>query len=125
MVRAPARTSVIVRRALLVLALAPSALTGCGGGDGSASGDLVWEKPPSVSTPETLPDDRVATGRIRNDSLRQVDLKATDIRVVDASEDVLDLWVLLKADHESDGGPDPRLGIQPSEVAKDLTYFSE
>jgi len=75
---------VIGRRALLVLALAPNVLTGCGGGDGSASGDLRWEKAPSVSTPETLPNDRIATGKVRNDSLRRVDLKASDIEVVDA-----------------------------------------
>jgi len=44
-----------------------------------------------------LPDDRVATGTIRNDSLRQVDLKASDIQVVDAEGGAVESTAILLA----------------------------
>ncbi len=79
-------------RALAALAViqAAIALGGCGdGGGGTGSGDLRWEEEPQVVTPETLPDDRIASGVVRNDSLKEVDLTASDLRVVDSSGDDL------------------------------------
>ena len=58
---------------------------GCGGGDNDGSGPLKWEKAPRVFAPETLPNDRVMSGRIRNDSLHRVDLTVQDVKLVDGS----------------------------------------
>jgi hypothetical protein len=74
-----------VRRVLLALALA-GAIGGCGGGDGGGSkpgGELVWDKKPSLIVPKTLPNDRIVTGVVRNDSLRRVQVDAKELRLVD------------------------------------------
>ena len=55
----------------------------CGGGDNGGAGPLKWERTPRVFAPKTLPTDRVMSGRIRNDSLRRVDLAVRDIKMVD------------------------------------------
>lgn len=59
------------------------ALAGCGGGDDDGAGALRWEGEPRVAAPETLPDERVLSGRVTNDSLDPVDLEAADFRLVD------------------------------------------
>ena len=59
-------------------------VVGCGGGDGQGAGPLKWQRTPRVFAPKTLPNDRVLSGRIRNDSLRRVDLAVQDIKLVDA-----------------------------------------
>lgn len=64
---------------------------GCSGGSGGREasagfGKLVWEDPPKVYTPKTLPHDRILAGRVKNDSLRKVELVAhKDVKLVDAS----------------------------------------
>ena len=55
----------------------------CGGGENGGAGPLAWQSAPRVFAPKTLPDDRVMSGRIRNDSLHRVDLAVKDIRMVD------------------------------------------
>lgn len=75
-------------RAVALVALL--ALAGCGGEDEGAAGDLVWEKDPTVFTPPNLPNDRILSGRVKNDSLRTVEIDAADLRLVDAQGDRLD-----------------------------------
>jgi hypothetical protein len=56
---------------------------GCGGDDGEEAGPLSWARAPLVFAPQTLPRDRVLSGRLRNDSLERVDLRAQDLKLVD------------------------------------------
>jgi hypothetical protein len=65
------------------------AAAGCGGSHGPAavkagdgSGPLRWAQRPLLFTPDTLPGDRILTGRLRNDSLRRVRVKLADVRVL-------------------------------------------
>jgi hypothetical protein len=67
---------------------APSALVlllilaaGCGGDDELGSGDLVWDKKPRVFENPNLPDDRILSGTVRNDSLEAVTLVARELGV--------------------------------------------
>ena len=71
------------------LAFAAAAVAGCGGGDRGGEGDLVWDKKPRVYRPPNLPDDRVLQGRVRNDSLKPVDLAARELTVEDENGDEL------------------------------------
>lgn len=63
--------------ALALVALA----AGCGGDDDIGGGDLVWEREPRVFVNPALPDDRILTGEIRNDSLERIELVARDLEV--------------------------------------------
>lgn len=76
--------------ALAAIALAAVALGACGGSDEARTvGPLKWEGAPDVFTPETLPHDRILTGRIRNGSPRRVDLVAGKVRLVDGDGDTV------------------------------------
>lgn len=84
-------------RALAALSLAalPILAAACGGDDGDAGGGaaapaLVWESPPELVSSPTLPDDRILTGRVENDSLRPVEVDAEDVRLVDGDGDRVD-----------------------------------
>lgn len=63
---------------------------GCGGSDepdralGSTAVDLRWEKPPLVTTPDTLPDDRVLAGVVKNESSVAFEAARDDVKLVDA-----------------------------------------
>jgi hypothetical protein len=84
------------RGAVLAVAcgVAAGAAAGCGGGPaggaggqgqvraGDGTGPLRWSAPPLVFTPETLPGDRILTGRLRNDSVRRVRVRLSDVRVL-------------------------------------------
>lgn len=72
--------------ALLGVAVALGA-SGCGDNGSVGSGELRWEAEPDVVTPENLPEDRIATGTIRNDSLREIELTARDLRLLDEGGD--------------------------------------
>lgn len=77
-------------RALAACIAALLALGGgsCGGGeDGAGGGALRWAEEPRVATPPTLPDERVLTGRVTNDSLEPLELEAADLRLVDSDGD--------------------------------------
>jgi hypothetical protein len=78
-------------RAALIAALlgALVALPACGASDDELTRDqigaLVWTKQPLLVTPENLPKDRILAGEIRNDSMRELRLRAKDIRIVDGN----------------------------------------
>ena len=77
-------------RALAGCAAAVLALgaAGCGGNEeGDGTGALRWTQEPRVATPPTLPDERVLTGRVTNDSLEPLELEAADLRLVDSDGD--------------------------------------
>ena len=85
-----------VRTAALACCVMAVALVGCSsdrsatrGNDRSSAaglGKLVWDVPPKVYTPERLPNDRILSGQVRNDSLRDVQLTArSDLKLVDKS----------------------------------------
>ena len=83
LVRAPARAEVALATTLCVALLA-----GCGDGDGGESaGRLVWVGTPKVYRSKTLPNDRVLSGTVRNDSLRRVEIDTKDVRLVDRDGD--------------------------------------
>jgi hypothetical protein len=84
--RRPQLSKVLVASGALLIALAIVAFA-VRDRDGRAdgAGDLAWAKAPRVFTPERLPRDRVLTGRLRNDSLREVRLSARDLRLEDGS----------------------------------------
>jgi hypothetical protein len=78
-----------VRRALSALVLLLVFAVGCGGDNELGSGDLVWEKKPRVFKNPTLPDDRILTGTVRNDSLEAVTLVARELGVrTDAGDEM-------------------------------------
>lgn len=63
------------------------ALAGCGDGDERGGGPLRWEGTPHLDTPATLPDERVLSGRVANDSLELLELEAADLRLLDEHGD--------------------------------------
>ncbi len=63
----------------VVLAVSP----GGAGERPAGSGGLVWERPPLLVVPQALPNDRILTGQVRNDSLRVIAIRARDVRVID------------------------------------------
>lgn len=79
---------------LLLAGVGALLLLSNGGGDGStgnasaavASGPvrLAWKDSPRMIRVAELPDDRILTGRVRNTSLRPVDLSVDRIEIVDA-----------------------------------------
>jgi hypothetical protein len=75
-----------VRRSLCgaVLLIGAVLLTGCGGGGDGGSDGLRWATDPRIFTPENLPRDRILSGRVRNDSLRRVELTAKALTLRDA-----------------------------------------
>lgn len=51
---------------------------------GSGGGRLAWEGTPQVFTPKTLPRDRILTADLRNDTLKEIDVKASrDVELLD------------------------------------------
>jgi hypothetical protein len=71
----------VSRRAAPVLLAAGALLAGCGGG--GDSGGLVWDAEPWSGKPsKLLPNDHVVLGTIRNDSLRKLKVRYTDVRVL-------------------------------------------
>jgi hypothetical protein len=74
----------VSRRAATVLVAAlVLAGTGCGGDDEGA-GELRWTAKPKVYAHPTLRQDRFLSGQVENDGLRPLEVKATDVRLVDA-----------------------------------------
>jgi hypothetical protein len=73
--------------AAAVVAAAVAVLAGAvalSGGENDGGGTLSWASEPRITTPRTLPRDRVLVSRVRNDTLEDVDLIAADVRIVDA-----------------------------------------
>jgi hypothetical protein len=77
----------VTRAALAAVVAVAAVLAGCGGGGSDAPGPLAWVKPPLLFTPETLPGDRILTGRLRNDSPRRVRVDLPDVRMLAADGD--------------------------------------
>ena len=73
-----------MRRAATALAcLATIGLAACGGS--GRTGSLAWsDGAPAAYRPADLPRDHVVGGRVRNDSLRQLQVLASDVRLRDA-----------------------------------------
>lgn len=65
-------------------------LAGCGSGEEGDAGRLEWDGTPRVLTPPTLPNDRILSGRVRNESLRRVTLEAAELKLLDAEGRDLD-----------------------------------
>jgi hypothetical protein len=74
---------------LAALALVTALPLACGGGEDTGVGDLVWARKPEVFRQPTLPRDRVLIGTVRNDSLRQMKLSASEVRAVDGDGNAL------------------------------------
>ncbi len=81
-----------MRRAALIAAAcacAVASLAGCAGGGAAdapeGSGPLVWADAPLEFTPETLPGERILTGKLRNAGLRRLRVDVPDLRVRDAA----------------------------------------
>jgi hypothetical protein len=66
------------------------AVAGHGGEPDMGSGDFVWEKQPHVYRNPELPNDRIARGVIRNDSLRVMTINARDLKVRASGGDELE-----------------------------------
>jgi hypothetical protein len=58
-------------------------IASCGGDDSGDAGPLTWQARPRLFAPEGLPSDRVLNGRVRNESLRRVDLRAEELKLLD------------------------------------------
>ena len=71
------------RAGLLVAAAVLIATAGCGGED-KGTGELRWVGKPRVFRSADLPRDRVLRGTVENGTLRRVEIKAKDLRLVDA-----------------------------------------
>lgn len=104
----------VAAAAALALALA------CGDSDEPAKerggfGRLVWSSPPTVFTPRRLPDDRILVGRLKNDSLRQVELRAAeDVELLDRAGRPIQHTVVFSQSFGRDIYP-PRFGARPPE----------
>ena len=79
-----------MRRRLLIAALPLVLAAGCGGGEDTGSGDLVWDEKPRMFTNPNLPDDRIVAGSVRNDTLERIDLVARDLAVRNEDGDELE-----------------------------------
>ena len=77
-------------RRSLILPLLVVLAAGCGGDDDDGGGDLVWTKEPRVFTNPALPDDRIMTGEVRNDSLERIDIVARELVVRDRDGEQLE-----------------------------------
>jgi hypothetical protein len=66
----------------IVLLAAALALAACG--DEERVGALAWSGEAEVFAHPTLPEDRVLTGRVRNDGLRRVRIDVGDVRMLAA-----------------------------------------
>jgi hypothetical protein len=69
---------------LIVVAITALVMSDGGAGDEGA-GNLAWARSPRVFTPESLPQDRVLSATLRNDSLRRIRLTVDDLRMEDAN----------------------------------------
>ena len=71
---------------LLAVVLAGTVAVVAKNGSGERAGDVPsvgWAGEPELTTPSNLPRDAIAHGRIRNNTLRPLDLEARDLVVVD------------------------------------------
>jgi hypothetical protein len=71
--------------ALALAAIGLAVVAGCGGDDDGRerAGVLKWQAEPLLVQPSTLPNDRILTGKLRNDGRDRADLTASDLRLTD------------------------------------------
>jgi hypothetical protein len=122
-----------LRRRPAIAATVLAAITALGGcGESGGGGDLgtrplVWVEAPRALDPPGLPDDRIVTGTVRNESLEPVELTAAEVRVVDAERDALDGSVAFLSgfvkpiEPANSGGPDPFAGEDLARLGRELT----
>jgi hypothetical protein len=73
---------VSLARALALACAAVMLVAGCGGGDDrEPAGSLRWEKDRVLVKPETLPNDRIVAGTLRNDGQDRADLVAKELKL--------------------------------------------
>jgi hypothetical protein len=66
----------------VVLSVAALAISACGGGDDrEPAGSLRWVKTPVLVKPETLPNDRIVAGIVRNDGQNRADVVAKQLKL--------------------------------------------
>ena len=70
---------------LVALALTAAGVSGCGDDAKSAAPAVSWDGAPAVAPHPELPGDRIATGRMRNDSGEALKLDVASARLLDAS----------------------------------------
>jgi hypothetical protein len=68
---------------LALVSLLALAAAGCGGSGGGGTGQLRWDGKPTVVQPPSLPNDLIVSGMVRNDSLRELRLAASKIKLLD------------------------------------------
>lgn len=79
--------------------------------------------PPKVYTPDTLPNDRILSGQVRNDSLRGVQLTAkSDLKLVDKSGRDVTHTALFAAGYSRDIYPPRDRHQLPEKDAERLGY---
>lgn len=77
--------ALIVGGAVLIVVAITALVMSDGGAGDEGAGDLAWARSPRVFTPESLPQDRVLSATLRNDSLRRIRLTVDDLRMEDAN----------------------------------------
>ena len=95
------RVGLVLGGALLVCGLVAAvvAVTSSGrAGAADGSGSLRWEGQPTVVSPPSLPDDLIVSGMVRNDSLRELRLTASKVKLLDeAGHQIHGVTVFLNA----------------------------
>jgi hypothetical protein len=85
------RSLALVVGGAVLIAVAITALVLSDGGAGDeGAGDLAWARSPRVFTPESLPQDRVLSARLKNDSLRSIRLSVDELRLEDVDGRTVD-----------------------------------
>jgi hypothetical protein len=100
MVHVAATTRALRRTAAAAVAIVAVVVTaaGCGQAAADHEGSAVgWDGMPLVAQHPELPGDRIATGKLRNDSDEQVRLEAANAKVVDARGHQLRATVVFAA----------------------------
>jgi hypothetical protein len=77
------------RGAVALSAAALLGAAGCGGDD-KGTGELRWVGTPRVFRSADLPHDRVLRGTVENGALRRIEIKAKDLKLVDARGERVD-----------------------------------
>ena len=81
---------------LALASLLALAAAGCGGSGGT--GQLRWDGEPTVVSPPSLPNDLIVSGMVRNDSLRELRLTASKVKLLDKNgHEIHGITVFLNA----------------------------
>jgi hypothetical protein len=99
MVHNAAAARALSRRSVAIaVAAVATAAAGCGqAGAGRAPSAVGWEGAPLVAQHPELPGDRIATGKVRNDSAHELRLDTANAKVLDATGTPLHATVIFAA----------------------------